>query len=231
VTSSASPLSAPPAAAPVDDGGAAGGAALLPVLVTAAWPAVRAGLIALLADDPGLRPSPLVGAAGAEMGGSPRPAAIVADLSGRGDRAADDLAAAWPGIPLVLLGADPATDGPGLGRGAVAYLSQEVDGPTLSAAVRAVAAGLAVIDPEVAGAARLHAHPAADNVGGDVLSPRELEVLRLVADGLPNKGIARELGISEHTVKFHVGSVLGKLNAGSRAEAVSVAMRRGMLAV
>ena len=66
---------------------------------------------------------------------------------------------------------------------------------------------------------------------GDPLSPRELQVLALVADGLPNKAIARELGISEHTAKFHVGSVLGKLGAGSRTEAVTLATRHGILAV
>ena len=56
-------------------------------------------------------------------------------------------------------------------------------------------------------------------------------MLELIADGLPNKAIARELGISEHTAKFHVGSVLGKLGASSRAEAVTLATRRGLLTV
>ena len=63
------------------------------------------------------------------------------------------------------------------------------------------------------------------------LTEREQEVLRLVALGLPNKGIALDLGISEHTVKFHVGSILGKLDAGSRTEAVMTAARRGLLAL
>jgi DNA-binding NarL/FixJ family response regulator len=53
----------------------------------------------------------------------------------------------------------------------------------------------------------------------------------LVAAGLPNKTIARELGISEHTAKFHVGSLLAKLGAASRTEAVTIATRRGLLAV
>ena len=66
---------------------------------------------------------------------------------------------------------------------------------------------------------------------GDELTARERQVLVLVADGLPNKAIARELGISEHTVKFHVGSLLGKLGAGSRTEAVTLATRRGILTV
>lgn len=62
-----------------------------------------------------------------------------------------------------------------------------------------------------------------------VLSPREQEVLTQVANGLPNKAIARKLGITDHTVKFHVSSVLTKLEAASRSEAVAIATRRGMI--
>ena len=99
--------------------------------------------------------------------------------------------------------------------------------------MRAVVAGLTVVDPTVAGLLGLQprTRPAEAADLGDPLSPRELQVLALVADGLPNKAIARELGISEHTAKFHVGSVLGKLGAGSRTEAVTLATRRGILAV
>jgi len=63
------------------------------------------------------------------------------------------------------------------------------------------------------------------------LTAREAEVLRHVANGLTNKAIAVRLGISEHTVKFHLGSAMGKLGAASRAEAVAVAMRRGAISV
>ena len=62
-----------------------------------------------------------------------------------------------------------------------------------------------------------------------ILSPREKEVLSQVANGLPNKAIARTLGITDHTVKFHISSVLSKLDASSRSEAVAIAARRGML--
>ncbi|CAN0511629.1 unnamed protein product, partial [Phaeothamnion confervicola] len=64
-----------------------------------------------------------------------------------------------------------------------------------------------------------------------VLVPREREVLGLVAAGLPNKAIAHELGISDHTVKFHVSSLLTKLGAASRTEAVTVATRMGVLSL
>lgn len=61
------------------------------------------------------------------------------------------------------------------------------------------------------------------------LSPRELEVLRLMADGASNKIIAHKLGISDHTVKFHVTSILSKLNAGTRTEAVTLGVRQGLV--
>jgi two-component system nitrate/nitrite response regulator NarL len=67
--------------------------------------------------------------------------------------------------------------------------------------------------------------------GGEVLSPRELEVLVLVAEGLSNKGIAARLGISDQTVKFHVAAITGKLGAANRTEAVRVAVRRGLIAL
>ena len=61
------------------------------------------------------------------------------------------------------------------------------------------------------------------------LTPREREVLDLVAEGMSNRGIAERLGISEHTVKFHVGALLGKLAAATRAELVAIAVRRGLI--
>jgi DNA-binding NarL/FixJ family response regulator len=206
----------------------------LRVVVVAAYPAVRTGLSALLARDAGLRPimpDPARGSA------AEPPAVIVVDLSGAGEAATDDLADAYPGVPLVVLGGDPAVDGPSLTGGPVGYLSPDVDGPTLIAAVRAVALGLTVIDPVMAGAARVHGHGQGSQPlpgGGESresLTARERQVLELVAAGLPNKAIARELSISEHTAKFHVGSLLAKLGAGSRTEAVTLATRRGLLAV
>jgi DNA-binding NarL/FixJ family response regulator len=63
------------------------------------------------------------------------------------------------------------------------------------------------------------------------LTKREIEVLELVADGLPNKGIAARLGISDQTVKFHVASISGKLGAANRTEAVRQAIRRGVITI
>jgi DNA-binding NarL/FixJ family response regulator len=61
------------------------------------------------------------------------------------------------------------------------------------------------------------------------LTLRELQVLELLADGLPNKSIALRLGISDETVKFHLGSVFGKLGASNRTDAVRLALRRGLV--
>jgi DNA-binding NarL/FixJ family response regulator len=199
------------------------------VLVVAAYPALRAGLLALLAGDRSLEP---IAAASAELSGSIKfaPAAIVVDFSAGEPDELGSLAETFPGTPLILIGADPATDGPGLAGGPVAYVASDIDAQALAAAVRATVAGLVVLDPEVAGATGVHAHTRT-SPEGESLTAREHEVLQLVAAGLPNKAIARELGISEHTAKFHVGSLLGKLGAASRTEAVTLATRRGILPI
>lgn len=63
------------------------------------------------------------------------------------------------------------------------------------------------------------------------LTPRELEVLQLLAQGLPNKAIAERLGVSSHTVKFHVNAILSKLGARSRTEAVVLATQMGLTVI
>lgn len=73
-----------------------------------------------------------------------------------------------------------------------------------------------------------------DDVGGSIpfhLSPREAEVLVLLAEGAPNKVIARRLDISIHTVKFHVAAILVKLGAANRTDAIAIAMRQGLVLV
>jgi DNA-binding NarL/FixJ family response regulator len=199
------------------------------VLVVAAYPALRAGLLALLAGDPGLDPVAVERLELGEPRDSP-PAVIVVDYSGGEPEDAHTVVESFPATPLVLIGADLASDGPGLSGAPVAYLPNDVDGRALAAAVHAAAAGLIVLDPTVAGETGIHTHARAA-AAGESLTAREREVLLLVAEGLPNKAIARQLGISEHTAKFHVGSLLGKLGAGSRTEAVTLATRRGILPI
>ena len=104
-------------------------------------------------------------------------------------------------------------------------------GRGIVAAVQAAAAGLVALDPrdlEVLLAGAAHAHPPPETAA---LTARELEVLRMMAEGAANKNIAWKLGISEHTVKFHVASILGKLNAASRTEAVTTGIRKGLILI
>ena len=189
----------------------------LRVAVRASYPSVRAGLRAMLAEQPGIR---------VVDDGSPEAEVVVADLDD--DGSSED----WPAGASVLLAGSPAEyanhSPDGVAR---AYLLKEATAEELAAAVGAVARGLVVMDSSVAastsGVAVRFAPEQAE--GGAALSEREVEVLKHVAAGLPNKGIARELGISEHTVKFHVGTILGKLGAASRTEAVAIAVRQGVL--
>lgn len=138
-----------------------------------------------------------------------------------------------PAVPSVLLVGSPAElEGlfPG-GDVARAVLLKESGGPEIAAAVRGVFAGLIVLDPAVVAPFLRQFRPDQQLPEFDTatLTPREVEVLRLVAAGLPNKAIALQLGISDHTVKFHVGTILGKLGAASRAEAAARAVRAGIL--
>ena len=120
------------------------------------------------------------------------------------------------GLPTVQLG--PAR-GDHEGR-----LTREASPDQIDAALRAVAAGLIVT-----GADDPRAFRALRDEHSILLTPREIQVLAAVSDGFANKEIARNLGISLHTVKFHLESLLRKLGASSRTEAVSRAMRLGLL--
>ena len=118
-----------------------------------------------------------------------------------------------------------------LRAGVRAILPSEVSPGQLAAALEAAIAGLVVVDPSeiaVALPAPLAAlSPLAELA--EPLTPREREVLEMLAGGLVNKEIAAKLSISEHTVKFHVAAILGKLGAATRTEAVSLGFRRGLV--
>jgi DNA-binding NarL/FixJ family response regulator len=162
------------------------------VLVIAGYPAVRAGLRALLAQELDFIP---VSDAPELAADAIQPDVIVADAGSSREEMLDDLAESYPGAAFVLVGGDPAVDGPGLEHGPIAYLAPDTDGPTLATAVRAVAQGLTVLDPALIVASGVHIHSRAQPVPsvspGEALTAREREVLELVAAGLPNKAIAR----------------------------------------
>jgi NarL family two-component system response regulator YdfI len=118
-----------------------------------------------------------------------------------------------------------------LRAGIHAVLPSDISPDQLAAALHAAASGLIVQVPEyaIAGLPKPSAASRALEELAEALTPREREVLQMLAGGLGNKEIAARMNISEHTVKFHVGSILGKLGAGSRTEAVSIGIRRGLV--
>ena len=152
------------------------------------------------------------------------PQAIIESL------ADSDLAAE---IPVVVLteSAAPAASARALQAGIRAVLPSEVSTDQLAAALQAAAAGLVVLHPTEIPAAFPTAAPASQPLGElpEPLTRREREVLQMLAAGLANKEIAARLHISDHTAKFHVAAILGKLGAATRAEAVALGIRRGLV--
>lgn len=138
-----------------------------------------------------------------------------------------------PPVMALAAGAPPAALPRLLRAGVRAILPRDTSAIELAAAVEAVAAGLVVLHPSAPPAMLGRPTTRAGEVDArtDPLTPRELEILGMMAEGLGNRAIARSLGISTHTVKFHVAAVLAKLGARSRAEAVAVGLRRGLLMV
>jgi DNA-binding NarL/FixJ family response regulator len=208
------------------------------VVVLAEDPLVRAGLAALLAADASIlalgasSPEDPISAAGdrAAIGREAWHGADVV-LWDVGPHAVPDpttLARLPPGIPVLVL-VSHATDIRGLlGAGASGALRRETSPERLAAALAAVARGLVVLDADAAS----ELSPAAGAGGAppaESLTRREQEVLQLLSRGHTNKEIARLLGISDNTAKFHVNAILAKLGAESRTEAVVRAARLGLV--
>ena len=187
---------------------------MIRVVVVAPYASVRSGLRAMVERAEGLE------AAGEATSGTPfAPDVLLLDL----------IPEAEPpyGVPLVALVEGPEELRRLAGRAAPwAALPKDAEADEIVAAVRAVAAGLLAVAPAFWPAAS----PARSPVG-EPLTPREREVLELMADGLPNKTIALRLGVSPHTVKFHAASLFAKLGAASRTEAVTQGLRGGHIAV
>lgn len=199
------------------------------VMIVADDPLARAGLAALLGEIEGCV---VVGqaAAGDDLAAALdvyRPQVIVWD-PGWPDFTVDPLPDFGdPSPPVVALLPDSAQAGSIWASGVRGLLRRTAPPDQLAAAITAVQHGLAALDPALLAALTrtVPAPPAAE------LTPRELEVLRLLAQGLPNKSIARQLEISDHTVKFHLNAILSKLGAQSRTEAVVLAIRLGVISV
>jgi two-component system nitrate/nitrite response regulator NarL len=129
--------------------------------------------------------------------------------------------------PLVVLSDEPIT-ALALRWGVRGMLPRHASTDQITAALHAVAAGLIAV-PAQAGSFVI---PAAETEGEvEALTPRELEAFEMLAEGFSNKQIAAKLQVSEHTAKFHVNSILGKMRAGTRTEAVVRGLRKGILKV
>lgn len=196
---------------------------------------VREGLRSILAvaDDILLIGEAKDGAEAVELAAALSPDVMLMDLrmpNVGGIEAIRQIKARYPAIEIVILTTydDDAHILEGLGVGARGYLLKDAGRAALFDAVRAAARGESLLLPDVLQALLAHAEAQRKDVG-EGLSQREQEVLRLMATGAANKEIAARLSITERTVKAHVTSILTKLDANSRTEAVALAIRTGLV--
>lgn len=206
---------------------------MIRILIVDDHPVVREGLVAVLGDDRDFR---VVGTAGSANDAvaaaeTARPDVVLLDLEMPGMNGVEAIPKlrATAGHPRVLVLTAYDTEERVLGAlkaGAGGYLLKGAAVAEIAHAIRAVHEGGSYLTPRVA--ARVVAQ-VGDLRRSGALSGRERQVLRLVAQGLSNKQIARQLTITERTVKFHMTSIFNKLGAENRAQAIAVAAERGLL--
>jgi DNA-binding NarL/FixJ family response regulator len=200
---------------------------------------VRASLQALVEASPALR---FAGsAADAEMladclaGSVPEVVVIDVELEASdAPKAGFDLGHAASALVLLIDEADSDWILDALPGDAIAILPRDAMPGEIVASIEAAAAGLYVLSPEILGRLLAGRKPPRQTASGtpfETLTLREIEVLSMLAEGLGNKEIARQLDISDNTVKFHLSSIFGKLGATNRTEAVMFGMRHGFIMV
>jgi two-component system, NarL family, response regulator YdfI len=165
-----------------------------------------------------------------------QPDVVVAEITGQDRLLPEEILKlseeAPVGIVLLVDDANTERDMDAFRDGVRAVLPRNVSPGAIIAAVEAVGAGLAVLLPEGLDTLLRESsasHRAVSPPLVEALTPREIEVLGMMVEGWGNKEISTRLGISEHTVKFHVASIMGKLNASSRTEAVTSGIRHGLI--
>ena len=198
------------------------------VVIVVAAPLVRDGLAAMVRASTGLV---LVGAAESiaawiERGG--RSADVLLAQPDADDPTLDALLAT--ALPLVVLTDHDSQVDAALSSGAT-VLPTAASAGAIAAAIEATVAGLIALAPAQASALVARTQMASRRPAQQVepLTPRELEVLDLLARGLANRAVAARLQISTHTAKFHVGQILAKLGAVTRAQAVAIGLRDGLV--
>jgi two-component system, NarL family, response regulator YdfI len=209
---------------------------VITVLVVARTAQARAELGALVAERKTLRVTSMPpGVSLGEQVADAPPDVLLIDVAREPVSAALSDLAGLPRPPatIVLTGDERLVWTPEMLRAGVrAVLPRHVTATEIAAAIDAVSAGLLVLHPDAAETPRVRAmaRPARAE-RGERLTAREAEVLGMVAEGLGNKIIAARLGVSTHTVKFHVASIFEKLGAGTRTEAVTIGLRRGLIMI
>lgn len=201
------------------------------VLVAADSAVVRAGLAALIAQIPSLSVAGSVDPEGlAERVRELQPDVVLLEWRRGSHDGLDSLLESGPPFVMLVEEEDPAAIAAGLRAGLRAVLPRHASTTEIKAAIEAAAEGLVVLHPEIMSAMQF-AEPARKSSAelDAALTAREIEVLRMLAEGLANKNIAWKLGISEHTVKFHIASIFSKLHVSTRAEAVATGMRQGLI--
>lgn len=207
---------------------------MIRALIASPFPALRAGLRLLLNQpDIQLADDALTNDDLGDLADTLTPQVIVYDLALDLDGSFEALHQLRRTLPMVrVLGLSESATDPRIMRamqaGLRGCLPKTASGDEIAGAVRQVADGDLVLPPTATNALL-------QQLGNDSmlesLTQREMQVLRAVAAGQTNKAIALKLGISEHTVKFHLGSAMGKLGAASRAEAVATAIQRGLISL
>jgi two-component system, NarL family, response regulator YdfI len=205
------------------------------LLIAAQSAIVRAGLESVGAQGTGIEVVGASGLAGLTTAiDRHQPDVVLAAVEAHRDEPPEDLIAlaARDGAPAVVLLAPDLQStwtGDALRAGIRAVLPGDLDPREILAAVEAAAAGLVVLHPQdIPALVTDRPLPTAQT---QTLTPREIQVLAMLAEGHGNKTIAWKLSISEHTAKFHVASILSKLNAGTRTEAVTLGIRRGLILI
>jgi NarL family two-component system response regulator YdfI len=209
------------------------------VLIGARSEVARAGLASLLTADPMFQ---VVGTFSIDDALTRvedlEPEIVLLDLDSPSDEslsAAIQSGGALVNSSVMILTEDPeslAVDV--LGSGLRAILPRYATPEEIIAAIQAAATGLVALHPEVFDSMLSRIRPGQQSEldpSGQILTPREIEVLRMIAEGLGNKEIASKLSISDHTVKFHISSIFAKLGASNRAEAVTLGIRHGLIMV
>ena len=207
---------------------------MIRVLIADDHPIVRQGLVSVLEVEPDLEVvgTAATGREAVRMVSRLQPDVLLLDLEMPeldGIEAIPQLLAAKASLGILVFTAYD-TDDRVLGAiraGARGYLLKGASGDEIARGIRAISSGGSYLEPRVASTVMAEVTSPRRASGG--LTQRERQVLRLVADGLPTKQIARELSISERTVKFHVTSIMRKLDADNRAQAVAQAAQRGLL--